>query len=99
METTLTDVELDLIGHALGINVYHARLSKKKSDKKLPKEFYRNYYCATTSSDNYDVLVNLRTRDLMISQDKYDQVYFHVTDEGIELFKSEFNLIISTCSR
>lgn len=90
MESKLTHQELDVIGHALGVNVYHAKTSKKKKDKKIPKVFYRNYYCSSLNEDNYELLCSLKNKNLMVSNEKYGNIYFFVTDTGIELFKKEF---------
>lgn len=83
----MNDKELDIIGHSLGINVYHAKRSKKKKDKKLPKEFYRNYYCAGSSHDD---LSELQSRGLMVSWEQFGNTYFAVTESGIKLFREEF---------
>lgn len=87
----LNKQELDLIGHSLGVNIYHARLSKKKKDKKLPKEYYRNYFSAgNEQNDNYLALVRLKERGLMSSSVHMEQTYFYVTDAGKEAFKAAF---------
>lgn len=82
--------ELDVIGHSLGINVYHAKLSKKKKDKKLPKEFYRNYFCTNENSSDFSLLTSLVKVELMYSWKQYDNIYFGVSEEGVELFRDEF---------
>lgn len=86
----MTHNELKLIGHSLGVNVYHAKLSKLKKDKKLPKEFYRNYFCASVNHTDFPTLDGLQLKGLMKSWTKFDNLYFGVTEKGIELFKEEF---------
>ena len=39
--------DLRTISHSLGIDLFKAVISSKLKDKKLPKEFYRNYYNAS----------------------------------------------------
>lgn len=53
------------MGHALGINFYHAKKSKKKADRKLPKEFYRNRFCASDDHDDMPTLVALEKMGYM----------------------------------
>src|SRR5690348_13015 len=86
----LSNDELDVVAHTLGINFYNAKLSKKKKDKKLPKEFYRNYYCASVNHHKFPVLSDLQLTGVMKSWTQFDNLYFCVTEEGIELFKKEF---------
>lgn len=90
----LTESELKIIGHSLGINTYHAKLSKKKKDKQLPKEFYRNYFCASVNHKDFPILSDLQLKKLMISWTRFDNIYFSVTDEGIQLFRTEFDKYI-----
>jgi hypothetical protein len=84
--------QLELIGHSLGINVYHAQKSKKKSDKKLPKEYYRNYFQADKGHSSFSDLQHLVSIGLMTNREQFGQMVFHVTDEGKEMFKNAFNL-------
>lgn len=83
--------QLEIIGHCLGINVYHARLSKKKKDKKLPKEFYRNYFCADSERhSDYPIFAELYNLGYLEKWHKDKMLFFGVTDKGIEVFKNEF---------
>jgi ABC-type amino acid transport substrate-binding protein len=83
-----TEDELDKIGHTLGINVYHARLSKNKKDKILPDEFYRNYYnYGRVSKEDIEPewITNLNEFiDKWIQSGLY---YFCVNEKGINNFK------------
>jgi hypothetical protein len=91
----LTEKQLDVLGHTLGINVYHAKLSKKKRDKKLPKEFYRNYFCASEGHSDYNILCELENMKLMERWYKDNYIFFHVLEEGIPIFRENFNKIIN----
>lgn len=89
------DKEMDLISHTLGINITKAVNSKKKKDKKLPKDFYRNYFCFGTTIPNvkdedYKVFLELEKSSLVIRWGKFDNLYFSMTDYGIKAFKQNF---------
>ena len=83
----MTEKEFNIIGHSLGINVYHARNSKKKKDKKLPKEYYRNYYQAGEGHHSWNGLLHMVQVGVMSRRLQFEQPVFHVTDEGKERFK------------
>lgn len=92
----LNEKEMDIISHSLGFRLDIAKKSKLKRDKKLPKEFYRNYYCAGTERhDNFPTLKNLEDSGLMERWTQYNQIYFQVTDEGIQVFKENFSRLIN----
>ena len=83
----LTDKQIGLISHSLGVNYYNAQVSKNPKHKVLPKEFYRNYF-------NYGELgadiIALEEMGLIKYWDKFNNKYFSVTDKGIDLFKDVF---------
>lgn len=84
---------LEILGHTLGVNVYHAKNSKLKRDKKLPKEFYRNRFCAGENHDDINTLKELVLLGYMetgftINQGK--DTFYHATDLGTEKFIEEF---------
>ena len=94
--------ELELLSHCLGINIGHAMKSKLKKDKKLPKIFYRNYFCLqdieSFNKENfrqpyYDLFTNLKNN--VDSFDKFGNKIYYVTELGIENFKIEFNKIVN----
>ena len=88
---SMTEKQLDIVGHSLGINIYHAIHSKKKKDKKLPKEFYRNYYCAGTERHhNFSTLLELEVLGLMERWTHDDMIFFGVTKAGTRVFIDEF---------
>lgn len=91
----LKDREFEIIGHSLGVNVYHAKLSKRKSDKKLPKEFYRNHFQADKGHHDFDMLIEMCENGLMFKRIQFDQQVFHVSDAGKMLFKHEFPTRVS----
>lgn len=87
--------EFDIIGHSLGINTYHARLSEYKKDKELPSEFYRNYYCAGKKGEVFLELESLAEDGYMEKWEKFDNTYFSVTDKGILEFRKQFKIQIT----
>ncbi len=92
----MTEKQLQIIGHTLGINVYHAKLSKNKKDKKLPKEFYRNYFCADSERhSDYPILVELENLGFMERWLKDKMLFFGATDSGIIEFKKQFILQVA----
>lgn len=91
----MTQVQLELVGHSLGINVYHCLRSKRRSDRKLPQEFYRNYFQGGEGSDSYEELLKLESSGIMVRREHIDNDYFHVTDKGKEIFRIEFAVAIS----
>ena len=94
----MTESQLLLIGHTLGINVLHAKLSKKKKDKKLPKEFFRNRFCAGENHDDMLVLLSLESAEYMSRGTKINQgrdTLWYVTEAGIKAFREQFNLSVN----
>lgn len=83
-----------VMGHALGINVYHAIHSKKKKDKKLPKEYYRNRFCAGEGHDDMLILLELHGAGYMERGQRINDgqdTLWYVTDEGKRRFEILFN--------
>ena len=93
----ITIKHIEIMGHSLGVNVCHARNSTKKRDKKLPKEFYRNRFCAGDGHEDLPVLKELERMTYMAQgrkiNDGRDTLWF-VTDEGIKRFKEGFETIV-----
>lgn len=83
----MTTEQFDIIGHTLGINCYHARLSKRMKDKYLPDEFYRNYYNYGLLSVEFQKMVDLGYIELY---QRYDMNYFYITESGIKEFRGKF---------
>lgn len=98
MEIELTDSQINTIGHSIGINVYHARLSNNPKDKFLPEEFYRNYYCVGNEDAFTEEMKQLEEIGFIEKWIHGKQLYFEVTKEGVDYFKKYFTEEI-TCKR
>lgn len=93
----MTPKQLEIVGHTLGTNVYNAKLSTRKKDKFLPDEFYRNYFCAGTKKhDDYPILMELEKEALTERWTKFTNLYFGITQKGINKFREEFASQITT---
>lgn len=80
------------VGHALGINVYHAKTSKNKMDKKLPKEFFRNNYCCCRLPGTLpEEFQNLLKNEFIETWEKFGNLLWSVTDKGIKEFRLQFH--------
>lgn len=100
-----TEDELSIISHTLGVNLELAIRSKKKKDKKLPKEFYRNYFCLCrveslerlhqTGEKDCLFFEKLLANEFAHKWERLGNVYYSISDKGIEKFKSEFNEIVN----
>jgi hypothetical protein len=90
----MTDEQFNKVGHSLGINTYHALHSTRKKDKYLPDEFYRNYYCCGESADGD--LLPLEVDGIVERWNKFDNLYFGVTDKGIRIFRDLFTARITS---
>lgn len=86
----LSENQLNIIGHSIGINLYHARLSYNPKDKVLPSEFYRNYYCVGTPQGFNDDMKYLESIGFIEKSMHHNQLYFHITTTGINYFKEMF---------
>jgi hypothetical protein len=89
---------LEIMGHSLGINVYHAINSKQKRDKKLPEEYYQNRFCAGENHDDYVDLFYLeklgymaRGRTINEGQD----ILWYVTEDGKDRFEILFHQYVN----
>lgn len=89
--------KLDIMGHTLGVNVYHAMRSELKKDKRLPKQFYRNHFCAGKNCSDIATINELISSGYMASgkviNDGEDTLYY-VTEAGIKIFRIWFNAYI-----
>lgn len=86
-----------ILGHSLGINVYNAYNSTKKRDKKLPKEFYRNRFCAGNGHEDLPTLQALEKIGYMAKGEKINaghDTLWYVTDEGIRRFRECFESLV-----
>ena len=97
---SITFKQAEILGHSLGINLFHSKKSTKKRDKKLPKEFYRNRFCVGNDYDNDDLptLQSLEKMGYMAQGQKLNEgrdTLWYVTDEGIKRFREVFESIVS----
>jgi hypothetical protein len=93
----ITFKEAEILGHSLGINLLHAKQSAKRADKLLPKEFYRNRFCAGDGHDDLPTLKTLEKMGYMARGQKINQgrdTLWHVTPEGIKRFRECFESIV-----
>lgn len=89
--------QVAILGHSLGVNVYHAHNSTKKRDKKIPKEFCRNRFCAGDGHDDLPTLQSLEKMGYMAQGEKINaghDTLWYVTDEGIKRFRECFETMI-----
>lgn len=95
----LTYSEIEILGHALGVNIYHAKVSRRKLDKKLPSVFYRNYFCASDSHDDAPILEKLVSHGLMQKGEPLKRLggsrYWVVNSEGQQAFRLAFDALIN----
>lgn len=97
----MTYEQADIIGHSLGINVYHAKTTTRKRDKKLPKEFYRNRFCTSDGHGDLPTIYSLESLGYMAQGSKINNgqsTMWFVTDDGILHFREWFTINISTQS-
>ncbi len=86
--------ELKIIAHTLGIK-YFEIFKPEKQDKILPEEFYRNHFCASVNHSEFPILSELHNKKIMNCWTQFDNIYFGVTDLGIEKFRKEFNELVN----
>lgn len=72
--TGVSEREDMIIRHSLGFESHYPRKSWG----------FRNYYCASPGHTNWDALVGLAERGLMVSSFQNGNGYFHVTKEGCD---------------
>jgi len=90
----MNDRELEIIGHSLGINVYGAKKSKLKKDKKLPKDFYRNHFQASEGHTDWEVLLSLVEKEFMTQSTAFGMPYFYVTEKGKMIFRDRLKTVV-----
>lgn len=97
----MTYEQTHIIGHSLGINVYHAKTTTNKRDKKLPKDFYRNRFCTSDGHDDLPTIRSLASLGYMAQGSNINNgqsTMWFVTDEGIFYFREWFMSNITTQS-
>ena len=94
----MTEAQAKIIGHSLGVDLLHARASKKKKDKKLPIRFYRNRFCTSAGRSDLETIHSLVECGLMAkccTINQGDSTIWYVTDDGEKKFREYFNLTIN----
>lgn len=89
---------LEIMGHSLGVNVYHAMSSNKKRDKKLPKEYYRNRFCAGETHEDNITLCELEKLGYMArgrTINKGQDILWYVTEDGKDRFEILFHQYVN----
>lgn len=61
----MTEKELNIVGHSLGIDVFSLKRTRLPERILLPDEFYRNYYAIGKSNPTKAVLENLMLDDYL----------------------------------
>lgn len=90
----ISEEEFNILGHCLGVHPGTAKYSKKKKDKHLPIEFYRNYFCASEGHKDLPLLLSLQ--DKFLIEQREGTWYFHVTELGEFKFRQEFKEYIKS---
>lgn len=94
----MTEAQAKVIGHSLGVNLLHARTSKKKKDKKLPITFYRNRFCTSEGHSDLDTIYSLVECGFMAkccSINQGESTIWYVTDDGEWQFREYFYATIN----
>lgn len=95
MEVTFK--EASILAHTLGVNLLHAKESKKAVDKRLPKSFYRNRFCASENHDDFAHLASLSEKGLMSRGCTINQgtaTLWYVTSAGEDWLRDNFDDLI-----
>jgi hypothetical protein len=94
---TVTFKEASVLAHTLGVNLLHAKESKKAADKRLPKSFYRNRFCASEGHDDLEHLVSLSEKGLMEKGGTINQgtaTLWYVTSSGEGWLRDNFDDLV-----
>ncbi len=83
----MTDKQIDIVAHSLGINYYNAKVSNIKKYKFLPEEFYRNYYNYGEFTDD---MKELEQNGFIKKFTSLNLTCFCITEKGINEFKTIF---------
>lgn len=88
--------QANLIASALGINLYHAKVTKIEAEKQLPSKFYRNRFCSGVGLGDSPILNELCDLGYMeVYHTDGNQIYYCVTDDGMIQFRSQFMSLIT----
>ncbi len=86
----INETQINLIAHALGIQYFDAKISNSPDLKQLPDQFFRNYFCVGSETSFNDDMISLKKTGLIKTYSKFENLYFLVTDKGIQEFRKIF---------
>jgi hypothetical protein len=86
----MTDKEFNIVGHALGVDVYSLKKSRFPDDLELPDRFYRNYYAIGEANRDKSILDGLVISGIMTSGEKFGNLVYLVTNPGQARFREQF---------
>jgi len=94
----MTQREFEIVAHSIGIHALTMKQSKKKSDKKLPDEFYRNRFVAGEGHTDMPILRSLEEKGYMKQGNNNisDSLFFFVTEVGEFKFRKKFQEFINS---
>lgn len=95
----ITEREFEIMAHSFGIHPVTAKKSKRKKDKKLPDDFYRNRFIAGSKHIDFPTLIHLEEKGLMnrwANPTVLDQWTFFVTEVGEFRFRKHFKAYIES---
>ena len=91
----LTDKQIEIMSHSLGISFKEILTRRAKTKRIFPKDFYRNRFITSVGyrHSDQDTLEELEQISLMRKFDCSDKVNvcWIVEEEGINLLKEHFN--------
>jgi hypothetical protein len=86
----MTEKELNIVGHSLGIDVYSLKRTRLPDRILLPDDFYRNYYVIGKSNPTKEILDKLVSAGLMIQGEKFGDLVYIVTESGKIEFRKQY---------
>jgi len=85
----LSTEAISLIAHTLGVDIYPNQYYKR--DFYLPDKFSRNYFCCgNKDNSDYPLLKEAEDKGFMKIWNKFDNLYFSVTEKGQTKFRDWF---------
>lgn len=94
----ITEREFEIMAHMLGIHPTTMKNSKKKADKKLPEEFYRNRFVAGENHSDMPILRSLEEKGFVAQGNNNisDMLFFYVIELGEFRFRKHFKTFIES---
>lgn len=91
----LTEKQIEIMSHALGISLKDVLSRKAKTKRVFPDDFYRNRFVVTKGYKHHDqdILDELELMECMDNHPTpfHTQICYFVTLKGINLLKEHFN--------